>query len=127
MASVKINPAHAELISLIYHNVKNALESCDALIDEPTFFANIKNEVFRPIRLKLNWIKTGMDIKIPREHSKLHENQLKYADTQRLNEINRIYTRLTPEAQEFLETVALGLHKGEIIKVETAAPEEEIF
>lgn len=127
MATLKIERAHAELISLLYHNNKNALEAAEALVADPGFYKNIKNDVIRPIILKLKWIKNGLDIKVPRENRDLHDVQLKHADTLRLNEINRLYTRLLPEQQELLERIIQGMISREIIEVKTANPEEDVF
>lgn len=127
MGAIKLNPAHAELISLIYHNNKNALEASQALIDDPTFFVNLKNEVIRPLITKFKWIKDGLDIKVPRCNQAIHNTQLKHADTQRLNEINRLYCRMTPEQQEFLETISIGMVKGEVINVSCSEDAENIF
>ncbi len=119
MATIKIDRAHAELISLLYHNNKNALEAAEALLADPGFYPKIKDDVIRPIISKLRWIKSGLDMKVPRENLALHDLQLKHADTLRLNEINRLYTRLLPEQQEALELIMQGMIAGEIISVDT--------
>lgn len=124
---MKIHPTHAELIILLYHNVKNALESAEALMAERNFPTGPKYDIIDPITKKLKWIKAGLEFKIPKERQDIFNTQLKHADTLRLNEINRLYTRLTPEKQEILEKIIQAMIKGEILNIKISQPEEHPF
>lgn len=127
MSIVKLSTGQAELISLIYHNVKNALEAAEVLMIDEEISRNMKYDVVKPIQVKLKWIKDGIEFKIPRERRDAFNVQLKHADTMRLNEINRLYTHMTIEKQEMLEKVAKGMVNGEILSVSVAEPEDNPF
>lgn len=116
MPAIKIKQVHAENIYLLYAFVKNASEVTDALMADKDFPLVVKHSTLLPIRNKLNWIKTTLDSKVPEVNRQIHEQQLKNNDTMRIAEIQRLFTRMTPDQQELFEEMGIALAAGEQIE-----------
>jgi len=118
--AIKLSEAHATLIYLMYASNKNALEYADALMSDPAFPGLLKHDCIRPIEIKLQWIKKALDLKVPAARRDLFDQQLKHNDTLRLDEIKRLFTKMTPEQQDLFERVGKAIVSKELIEFEDA-------
>lgn len=118
--AIKLSEAHATLIFLLYASTKNAMQYTEALIEEKYFPVALKDDCIRPIHNKLVWVRKALDLKVPAARREIFEQQLKHNDTLRLDEINRLFTKMTPEQQDLFERVGKAIVSKELIEFEDA-------
>lgn len=84
----------------------------------------IKNDVLRPIKNKISWLKSTLESKllaIPKNYSE------RYNESILLNKMSRAFAELTPEQQDVFIKLIEGMKDGSMLEVKVIDPVEEIF
>jgi hypothetical protein len=110
-------------LSHLYHDTRHILKKVDRLSYRTDCPEDVKYNVLRPIKSKLLWFKSAIASRIGDVNAKAYRENYNEAVT--LNRIQRVFSRMTPNEQEFAANVIGWIADGKVLKVEIA--EEEIF
>jgi len=92
---------------LMYKSIKNAKMYCDSLIADRDFHVGAKNDVIRPLGKKIDYIKTALDLRVPRSLTDVRDKE--FDDTLIYDEVARIMSNLTVEGRLEIERYAKSL------------------
>jgi len=58
--AIKLTETQVELLNLLYANVLNANEYCEALLSDGELYRGVKDECIRPLHVKIQWLKARL-------------------------------------------------------------------
>lgn len=100
----------------LYHDTRHMIRKIERMSYRPDYPNDVKYEVLKPIRPKLAWLKTALAAKIGGDvNAKAYKEN--YNEEIEKNRILRIFSRMTPNQQEFAANMIRWI----------AEEEEEIF
>lgn len=117
--TVKLSPAVAGMVALIYNNLQSVIEYSRAISRDNNTDANVMYD-FIDISASAQIIIDRLDRRIPKQIWDKFNEQIKSNDPLKLENIQALYFRLTPEKQDIIETIMESLINGEEINVEAA-------
>ena len=103
----KLTPTQSEIIHLLYTNISNANTYCETLLSDKDLFKGIKDETFRPMHVKVKYLKQALELKMPRDEFKLREKL--FDDTLAYDEVARMMSYMSPEKRLAVEEFAKSL------------------
>lgn len=105
--AIKLTETQSELLNLLYANVVNANEYCEALLDDDKLFKGVKEECIRPVHVKVKWLKQALALKVPRE--KIQQREVMFKDSFVYDEVARLMSYMTPEKRLQVEEFAKSI------------------
>lgn len=114
---IHIPAAVATTIALCYHSMQCAVEYARSIQSDPDCPQVVKN-TFYYLSAELNISMERVERRIPKGVRGDFIEQYKENDVLRLENIKRLYMKLSPENQDALEQMVELLEKGETIMVE---------
>jgi hypothetical protein len=118
---IKLSPATAECVALCYQSMQAAQEYARSIGIDPGTHENIKGD-FKIIADILRTPLARIEKRIPKETRQVFNQQIKYNDSVRLENLKALYIRLTPERQVMAEIMMEGILSGEIEFTSNATP-----
>ena len=105
--AIKLTETQTELLNLLYANVVNANEYCEALLSDGDLFKGIKEECIRPVHVKVKWLKQSLGLKVPRH--KAQDRDKAFSDALVYDEVARLMSYMTPEKRQQVEEYAKSI------------------
>jgi hypothetical protein len=105
--AIKLTETQSELLNLLYANIVNANEYCEALLNDDELFRGVKDECIRPVHVKIKWLKQSLALKVPRH--KTQEREQAFEDSLVYDEVARLMSYMTPEKRQHLEEYAKSI------------------
>lgn len=105
--AIKLTETQTELLNLLYANVVNANDYCEALLSDVDLFKGIKDECIRPVHVKVKWLKQSLGLKVPRH--KTHDRDIAFSDALVYDEVARLMSYMTPEKRQQVEEYAKSI------------------
>lgn len=105
--AIKLTETQTELLNLLYANVANANEYCEALLSDGDLFKGIKEECIRPVHVKVKWLKQSLGLKVPRH--KTQDRDKAFSDALVYDEVARLMSYMTPEKRQQVEDFAKSI------------------
>lgn len=105
--AIKLTETQAELLNLLYANVLNANEYCEALLSDGELYRNVKDECIRPLHVKIQWLKQSLALKVPRD--KVKDRDVAFSDPLVYDEVARLMSYMTPEKRQQVEDFAKSI------------------
>jgi|Laugrespbdmm15sn_2_1035079.scaffolds.fasta_scaffold35655_1 hypothetical protein len=105
--AIKLTETQTELLNLLYANVVNANEYCEALLSDGDLFKGIKEECIRPVHVKVKWLKQSLGLKVPRD--KVKDRDVAFSDPLVYDEVARLMSYMTPEKRQQVEDFAKSI------------------
>lgn len=104
---IQLTPGQAESLHLMYTNIANATMYAESLLSDEKLFKGIKEESVRPMYTKLKWLKTALELKMPRDRAE--ERAEKFNDTLLYDEVARLMAYMPYEGRLAVEEFAKSL------------------
>jgi hypothetical protein len=105
--AIKLTETQVELLNLLYANVLNANEYCEALLSDGELYRGVKDECIRPLHVKIQWLKQSLALKVPRD--KVKDRDVAFSDPLVYDEVARLMSYMTPEKRQQVEDFAKSI------------------
>lgn len=105
--AIKLTETQSELLNLLYANVLNANDYCEALLSDGNLYKGVKDECIRPLYVKIQWLKQSLALKVPRDRTQQREEMFK--DSFVYDEVARLMSYMTPEKRQEVEDFAKSI------------------
>jgi len=96
-----LTPTQQETTALLYLSIQKAVQYNQALLSDPDLPSEVKRQIYHPIQNKLNYLSTGLNLKIPpakkKEIEKYFEDPLLY------DNVMACLLSMTPEQRDKVE------------------------
>lgn len=105
--AIKLTETQTELLNLLYANIVNANDYCEALLGDDELFKGVKEECIRPLHVKVKWVKQSLALKVPR--NKIEDRERVFKDSLVYDEVARLMSYMTPEKRQQVEDFAKSI------------------
>jgi hypothetical protein len=114
-------------LAKLYQDIRRIEKTIDGISHHPECEAGIKYEVLKPIRPKLAWFRNALEAKIGKNVALLGKAN-SHDENRLLTKINRLFSYMTPDQQEFATQMMSGIVEGKVLRVTLSEEgEDELF